>query len=215
MFSKLQERAVCLSIVKSNMTPTTHLHLLLYLSEGEFHVLLTRTHAHINNTQCISPVARNEFNTHTHCSIDTSLEQAEETETRWITTIQFNTHMRTSMLALSVCLSLHGTHMRTWIWIEWKRVCPISIENKGRCSEMYGKRMNKNWKFMWTKQANTTGTNTSVTGTLQSTMYIYLYTVYLYSMVAFYTAFSVEWNALFIVCALFNATCVWASETHL
>lgn len=78
------------------------------------------------------------------------------------------------------------THMRTWIWTEWKRVCPISIENKGRCSEMYGKRMNKNWKFMWTKQANTTGTNTSVTGTLQSiVMSIYLYTVYLHSMVAF------------------------------
>lgn len=79
MFSKLQERAVCLSIVKSNMTPTTHLHLLLYPSEGEFHVLLTRTHAH---TQCISSVARNEFNTHTHCSTDTALEQAKETETR-------------------------------------------------------------------------------------------------------------------------------------
>lgn len=112
MFSKLQERAVCLSIVKSNMTPTTHLHLLLYPSEGEFHVLLTRTHAHINNTQCISSVARNEFNTHTHCLTDTSLEQAKETKTRWITTIHHSIHTcaHQCSLALFLYLSLYMVH---------------------------------------------------------------------------------------------------------
>lgn len=51
-FCCLFSRAVYLSNVRSNMTPTSHLHLLLYSSEGEFFNAYTHTHSSFTYPHC-------------------------------------------------------------------------------------------------------------------------------------------------------------------